>query len=214
MRRLKLSALGALTLVGLGAASASASVNLLANPGFEDPITTDGPPFVGSWEGFNAGPTSSAVNSVLSPRTGLRHASLSILETDNSFAGVFQDVIGLTPGTEGIFSGWHRTPSSPLDLGTEVRIEWRNSISNTEVGRTPNLTPIPGADYSLFSLTAVVPNNANSARVVYAIQSFGPEPTNNGSVFLDDVSFVIPEPSIAMLGVCGLGLMGMRRRRS
>ena len=37
------------------------------------------------------------------------------------------------------------------------RIEWRNSGSNTEISRTPNLTPVPGAAYSPFSLTAAVP---------------------------------------------------------
>ena len=35
--------------------------NLLVNPGFEDPITSDGPPFVGFWEAFNGGGGASAV---------------------------------------------------------------------------------------------------------------------------------------------------------
>jgi len=47
--------------------------------------------------------------------------------------------------------------------------------------------------------------------VVYAIQSFGPEPTNNGVVFVDDVSFV-PEPSVPALVGVGLCLAAMRRR--
>jgi len=33
----------------------STFANLFVNPGFEDPITQDGPPFVGYWEGFNSG---------------------------------------------------------------------------------------------------------------------------------------------------------------
>ena len=40
----------------------STAQNLLVNPGFEDPITQDGPPFVGSWEGFNGSAGASASN--------------------------------------------------------------------------------------------------------------------------------------------------------
>jgi hypothetical protein len=97
MRCLRFHALAALAVIALVPSNASAQ-NLLANPGFEDPITTDGPPFVGSWEGFNGGPGSSAANSGLMARTGAMHLELSISNTDNTFAGVFQDVEGLTPG--------------------------------------------------------------------------------------------------------------------
>ena len=200
----------------LSLTTSSFAQNLLVNSGFEDPITQDGAPFVGFWEGFNQGPGSSAVNSMSMPRTGLQSLGLSILNVDNSFAGAFQDVPSLVPGTGYTFSGWHATPSSPLDLGVEFRIEWRNSGSNTEISRTPNQTTAPSASYSLFSLTATVPAGADTARVVYAIQTFGAEPGNNGIVYVDDVSFaVVPEPTAAMLfGVGGLALIAMRRQRA
>jgi hypothetical protein len=53
------------------------------------------------------------------------------------------------------------------------------------------------------------------ARVVYAIQTFSGGPTNNGTVFVDDMSVVmIPEPaSIALVGAGMLGLVAFRRRR-
>jgi hypothetical protein len=205
-------ALAALGACWLAAAPAQAQ-NLLANPGFEDPVTYDGPPFVGSWEAFNAGPGSSAANSSALPRSGAQHLALSIIATDNSFAGAFQDVPGMVPGLETIFSGYHMTISDPFDVGVEIRIEWRNSVSNTEVARTPNLTPIPPSQYGPFSLVATVPAGADTARVVYAIQSFGPQPTNTGTVYVDDVSFVIPEP--AAIGSLALGacLLPGRRRR-
>lgn len=205
-----LGALGFLTLTGSPAAA-----NLLVNAGFEDPVTTDGPPFVGFWEAFSGGAGSSSANSSIMARSGLQSLGLSIVSTDNTFAGAFQDVGGLSSGIEYIFSGWHATPSSPLDLGTEVRIEWRNSGSNTEISRTPNLTPIPGASFSSFNLNATVPVGADVARVVYAIQTFGAEPGNNGTVYVDDVSFVVvPEPSTVILaGLGGLALIAMRRRR-
>jgi hypothetical protein len=213
MRFVNLPILSALASLALAASPVCA--NLLVNEGFEDPVTTDGAPFVGFWEAFNAGAGSSSANSALMPRTGLQSLELSILSTDNSFAGAFQDVTGLTPGMEYIFSGWHATTSSPLDLGTEVRIEWRESVGGTEISRTPNSTPIPGASYSPFDLTAAVPVGADTARLVYAIQTFGAEPGNNGTVFIDDMSFVaVPEPSSLILaGIGGLALVVLQRRR-
>jgi hypothetical protein len=185
--------------------------NLLVNGGFEDPITSDGAPFVGFWEGFN-NTGGSAANSSLQPRTGVQSLGLSIINTPNAFAGAFQDVTGLTSGTDYIFNGFHVTSSSPLSLGVEIRIEWRNSSG--EVSRTPNSTPVPGMTYSPWSLQATAPVGADTARVVYAVQSFSTAPLGNGNVFVDDVSFtVVPEPSsMALLALGALGMMVWRRR--
>jgi PEP-CTERM motif len=211
MKRFQFSALAALVVLAL--AGSRASGNLLANPGFEEPVTSDGPPFVGSWEAFNGGAGSQAGNSAVMPRSGMQHVAMSIANTNNTFAGVFQDVPNLVPGSQTVFSGWHATPSNPFDVGVEIRVEWRNSVSGTEVSRTPNSTPVPGGQYAPFSLSAIVPDGADTARIVYAIQSFGPEPTNSGTVFLDDVSFV-PEPSsTVLLGLGALALAGARHRR-
>jgi hypothetical protein len=197
----------------LSATASPFAANLLVDGGFESPITYDGPPFVGTWEGFNGG-GASAGNSAVMPHTGLQSLGLSISTTPNTFAGAFQDVPGVASGTEYSLSGWHATTSNPLNLGVEVRIEWRNSGSNTEVSRTPNLTPVPGAAYAPFGLTAVVPAGADVARVVYAVQSFSTAPLGNGTVYLDDVWFsVVPEPSAGLLlGAGCLALLTFRRR--
>src|SRR5215204_3257386 len=143
----------------------SSFANLLTNSGFEDPITSDGAPFVGFWEGFSGG-GASAANSSLQPHTGAQSLGLSISNTVNTFAGAFQDVPGLTAGQQYLFDGWHVTTSSPLSAGVEIRIEWRNAVSGTEISRTLNSTPVPGASYSQWNLQATVPAGADVARVV------------------------------------------------
>ena len=189
MKNLKLHAMA--MLLAIAPAATSSSANLLVNSGFEDPVTMDGPPFVGFWETFNAGPGSSANNSSAMPRSGAQHLEMSIVNTDNVFAGAFQDVLGVTPGVSTQFRLWLMTTSSPLDAGVEFRIEWRNSISGTEVSRTPNSTPIPTGVYTPFSLPAVVPVGADTARIVIAIETFGGSATNSGTVFVDDASFTV-----------------------
>jgi len=69
-----------------------AQANLLTNPGFEDPITFDGAPFVGFWEGFSAGGVSSSANGSTTPLSGAQHLELTIAGGANLFAGAFQEV--------------------------------------------------------------------------------------------------------------------------
>ena len=73
----------------------SFAANLIVNPGFEDPITFDGAPFVGFWEGFNGGVGATSANSASMPRSGTMSLEVAIVDTVNSFAGAFQDVDGL-----------------------------------------------------------------------------------------------------------------------
>lgn len=185
------------------------AANLFANPGFEDPVTYDGPPFVGSWEAFQGGGATSA-NSAVMPRSGAQSLQLDINNATNTFAGAFQDV-PVSPGQLLTFSGYS---ASLFDNGAsnELRFEWRNSVSNTEVSRTPNFSPAPlTTSYSPFEMSAVVPAGVDIARIVYAIQSFGGPPAQ--TVFLDDVSAtVVPEPTTALLAAAGFAAMIRRRR--
>jgi PEP-CTERM motif len=202
-----LSYLVAAILAGVSVGAAHASPNLLANPSFEAPITFDGAPFVGSWEGFSGGGATTA-NGSSSPHSGTMEADLGITGI-NSFAGVFQDV-PVAGGATVTFSGFHKAATSPLNIGTEIRIEWRDATS--EVGRTPNLTPVATASYTPFTLVANAPPTAIFARVVYDIQSFSTAPLGSGAVFADDFSVTVPEPaSICLLGLGMFGLIGFAR---
>lgn len=193
--------------------------NLLTDPSFENPalFTTDGPPFVGSWEAFNGGAGTFSINDTLSPHSGSRDAHLNITATDNSFAGFFQD-IPVEHGALYEFSGFHRSVNlSPADYVTEVRFEWRNSVTNVDFGFNQKNYPLPiaGPQYSRFVFNSYVPGAADTLRVVYDIETFDNSgTTNTGDVFVDDLLVEkIPEPSSIMLaGLGGLALLRMRRR--
>ncbi|MGE3181079.1 MAG: PEP-CTERM sorting domain-containing protein [Phycisphaerae bacterium] len=215
MKRGMLSiSIAALSALAFASSAQAGPINLLGNASFEDPFAPDGPPFAGNWEPFDAGAGTYSVQGSLMPRTGAAHLQIGIDNTDNAFAGAFQDAEGLTAGDIGTFSGWHMTPSNPLDVGIEFRIEWRDSVNNVEIARTPNMTTIPSGSYTQFSISDVVPFGADTARVVYAIQTFGGDgPSNSGEVYIDDASFsVIPEPStLAMLSLV-VGFVARKRR--
>lgn len=215
MRLSLISGSAALLCVAFSAMPTHAATNLLANPSFEQPVTYDGAPFVGSWEAFSGGDNAGVAgsgNAAINPRTGQQHLSLSILGGPNDYAGAFQDV-PVSAGNVVTFSGYNMTPSSPFDVVVEYRFEWRNSVSNTEVSRN-QLNTVPTSTYGLFSITATAPAGADTARVVYDIESFGLPvgSTANGTVYADDFSVTIaPEPTtLAALGAAGLFL---RRRR-
>ena len=214
MRCIKLHVVAAMVALA-AAASQAAAQNLLTDGGFEDAtkFTSDGAPFVGFWEAFNGGPGASSVRDNLMPRSGAANAHVAINNVNNTFAGLFQDVPGLIPGQSVAYSGWNKGTPLPFGPGVEYRIEWRNSVSNTEISRTSNLDPGVTADYTKFSRTEVVPAGVDTARAVYAIQTFGGT-TDTGDIFLDDFSVrVVPEPaSLALLGLAGAALVGMRRR--
>ena len=201
---------GSFVLCALALSATDVHANLLSNPGFEDPVTSDGPPFVGFWEAFSGSVDSASFNSAVDPLSGAQHLELLIDGRVNCFAGVFQDVAGLSAGQELIWSGWSRDVGSDAG-GTEIRIEWRDSVSDSEIARTPNLVPALTGQYTQWSVVDTVPAGADLARVIYAIQSFGAGPNQN--VYVDDTSVTFaPEPTSLALPSLGTLAMLLRLR--
>ncbi|MEM8944947.1 MAG: PEP-CTERM sorting domain-containing protein [Planctomycetota bacterium] len=194
-------------------AAQSATANPLADPGFELPLVDDGNG-VGKWNPFSDSGASISEMATTMPRTGAGHANLD-LSAPNGFAGFFQDVINVVPGSPIDWSVWAKDNSGTNGQGIEMRIEYRESAGDTEVSRTGNLVPGSlGSAYEQITLSDTVPAGADIARVVFAIQSFGTAPPQ--SVFVDDASVSvqqIPEPaSIALVGLAGIAVATMRRR--
>ena len=184
------------------------------NPGFESPVFRAESP-VGSWFPFQSNPQTGAAHSLDFPRSGNQSLLLSILGVPDSFAGVVQEIRGLAPGVQYTFSGWHAAAEAPIGVQIEIRIEWRNSVTDTEVASTPNFSPVSLGAYDAFAITAEVPADANAARLVLAVQSFLPGDVHTGSFHFDDVSFApIPEPATyaLMAGTCLMGFALLRRR--
>lgn len=137
------------------------------------------------------------------------------MDFSGTFVGVLQQVTGLSPGLTATFSGWLAglSEGGSADSGVEIRIEWSDSASGQEIARTQDLRPTPSDTYEMFSLTDIVPAGADTATLVFDLQSFtGPAGLN--VAFLDDASFsVVPLPGALILMLGALGSLSLFRKR-
>ncbi len=200
----------------LALAVSASHAQSLADPGFEGTLSFDGAPFDDAWEGFfgtfsdPAGMPFSRYGSTM-PLGGSQALEVGV-DSDASFAGAFTQVNGLAPGQVVDFFVFAKSPSpSVLTAEVQLRIEFFDS-SDTFVDQTGNLTPVITGDYLEYMQTGVVPLGADRARFVIALDSGGDFRGDNGTVYFDNASIVVPEPtSLALLGVGGLAML--RRRR-
>jgi hypothetical protein len=213
---MKLIKFGALcvALVAL-CATHSAADELGGNLGFEGAFGGIVAPTPGNWFGFvGPGAVGAGVNTD-DPRTGLNNAAIVIAGAANSFAGLQQNVDGITVGEAYSFSFYGKTAPGPFDVGTEFRIEWLDA-GGAEVSRDQLTTPFTDT-YTQYSVGGSAPVGATQLRAVIALQSF--QGGTTGTVRIDDTSIqgpsvAVPEPgSIALLGLGMLGLVAQRRRR-
>lgn len=185
---------------------------LLVDGGLEGALTFDGPPFVGTWEGFSGSAGATSAFSGTNVRTGAQSLELIIAGDAGSFTGAFQDVAipASAIGSMSWFSGYHLNVGDAG--GSEFRIEWRDA-GGVEFAREQSTVSATGSVFEEFIIPATIPAGADTARIVYAIQSFGA--ALNQTVFVDDLNFNIapvPEPTTALLALLGVAPLARRRR--
>ncbi len=199
--------------------AASADAQMLADPGFEGTLDFDGADFTDGWEGF-FGTFSDPAGSPFSQfgSTDVRSGAQALetgVDSDASFAGAFTQVNGFTPGETIDFSVFATTPdATALTAETQIRIEFFDS-AGAFVSQTGNLTPVVTEMYTEFTQIGVVPDGADRARFVLALDSGGDFRGDNGVVYFDDASITVtpvPEPTAIALLATG-GTLLLRRRR-
>lgn len=211
---MKRTCVGLLALALLVAGSASASANLLANPGFENPVLGGGDTFgaVG-WNVFGGG-TFTIKNAP--------HSGDNAFKTFGVTSGAYQD-FATTAGQSWQGGAWILNPSFDAMTGAQiaaVNIEWRDASNNvlSYISSPGGLTAASpqgstAADYSYAPVSGVAPAGAVTARFVVLTGAFGAP--GGGAPFFDDASFVlVPEPATAMLGVVAMTALVALRRRS
>ncbi len=195
--------------------------NLLVNGGFESEIGIGSDPngMPQNWYTFvGGGPVGSGL-STLNPLFGLQNGQSNIAGEANSFTGMQQIVLGVTPGLEYTFSVWAASTDSagnPGSLGVdpEFRIEFIETAGFTEVGRVNgDITTTPVVQtYQQYTVTGLAPAGADALKAVVVAASFGG--AQDGGISWDQARVGIPEPgSLALIGMGALGLVVRRRRR-
>lgn len=218
MRALRFGTVAAVA-AALGLA-ASASANLLTNPGFESPAIVPPPPEYGGagdgWTSFNAVFT---VNSdVVTP-----HSGNQALKTFGGGAnGAFQQFPAL-PGQTWNGGVWMLNSSvDPMANGqvAAVNIEWiKADNTNSDIipfisNGTFTAADAPMDEWTLQTITGVAPADAAFARFVVITGDFLPGGPG-GAPFFDDAFFeiIVPTPgSAAVLAIGGLAAVRRRRR--
>jgi hypothetical protein len=207
--------IGLLSMALVWASSGVASANLLANPGFENPVLGGGDVFgaVG-WNVFGGG----TYTIKLAPHTGD-----NAFKTFGQTSGAYQE-FPATAGQTWQGSAFLLNPSFDAMSGAQiaaVNIEWRDAGDNVlSFISSPNgLTAgspqgSTAADYVYAPISGVAPVGTAKARFVLITGAFGG--AGGGAPFFDDASFVrVPEPATAFLaGSAGLAIVAMRRRRN
>ena len=189
-------------LVAYWAAPASAQ-NLILNPSFENGLD--------DWTVFSGSPYVAPAVDIAFPHTGSSALEMCCGTVDpggtsgSGFAGAFQKVLNIIPGTQYTFSVWAKAEDSNyLTDGTDgngredvgVKFEWHSdpsgansSLETVEFGFITGATgpgvlqnPVLSDTYQQYSFQATAPAGAFHFRPVFAARHI------NEAVFFDDIS--------------------------
>jgi hypothetical protein len=203
-----LAALAALLVVS---SNSWAAINMLANPGFEQPDASAGDQFAttgnSGWNGFNAAYIT----------TGVKETGNQGLKTFGSPGGAFQD-FAASPGQ--LWTGTvdsEKFSGDPM-TGTQaafINIEWHDiggnliSFLSTKVADATS----PADTWLNGVVSGTAPAGTTTARLVLLSGPFNGSGAGGGASFFDNATFSVPEPaSAAVLGLVGVAGMLPRRR--
>ena len=186
---------GAVGLVVLGMGLPARAVNLLLNPGFENPDTTQPPP----------GESTTAANWIFYPAGNEERVSTSYNSLQHSGqwsvfqklflpqGSVYQTVGGIVAGSAYTLTGWEYAQSNIASTnGTlDFELTWENG-TGAQVG-TPSILNIPLSTLTIgafkqFTLNAVAPTSVGATQVLVSFDHTSPGGgSGECSTFLDDV---------------------------
>lgn len=209
--------IGTMVAVGL---TTTASANLLTDPGFEGVDASAGDVSTvgsgGAWSGWNNWvPPNGAYYTAAVAHTGSQAGKTF----SGPNAGIYQyvDVSG-NDGAAFTGSLWFVNSSvDPLQAASQladVRVVFFDGANGTGTALATIVAPAPFTNattdvWTQLTVTGLVPTGAVSAQFM----AFLDNPENaGGAMFVDDASFVVPEPaSLALLAMGGLAMIARRR---
>lgn len=203
-------------------ASDASAVNLLANPGFEDPNTPAPPPeYYGAgapWTNFGGGIYTIDASVGVPPNSGDQLLKMF----GGCCSGAWQQ-FPASPGQTWNGGVWMRNDSlDPMAGGqvAAVNIEWIQADATTPSVITPFISngtftaASPKDTWTLQTITGDAPADAAFARLTLITGDFLPGGPG-GAPFYDDAFFeLIPEPAtVVMAGMGLIAVMAGRRRK-
>lgn len=193
-------------MVGVLGGVLTAQANLLLNPGFESPLSTN------DWS-VTWGSQQFARETWNNPPQGSYAVYLKgTWAGGDNWGGGLQVVTNITAGGFYNLSAsfyWDNNWSASYQA---MKLEFFNASAVMLVAYTNLLQGLPEATWTLRSISGTAPAGSAYAQVVFEGSGFGNAGVLGADNFILEVG-VIPEPSVALLGLLGGGLIMLLRRR-
>ncbi len=193
----------AVALLGL---ALNAQANLLLNYGFESPLSASD--WSATWgngqfarETWNSPPEGSYAIYLKGTWAG-----------GDSWGGGLQAVTGVTAGLTYDLSAYFYWDNGWSSTYQAMKLEFFDSGANMLIAYTNYLQGLPEATWTVRTISGQAPVGTAYAQVVLEGNGFGANGVLGADNFVLEAR-VIPEPSIAILGLIGGGILTLLRRR-